>query len=57
LATVYYSGTTSEIDDRFIAFWPNVTGAENRACNSNHEMYSGGHGYFDRTHKDHYNQI
>jgi hypothetical protein len=49
LGDVYYSGTTSEIDERFTAFWPIVTGAINRACNSNHEMYSGGHGYFEKT--------
>jgi hypothetical protein len=49
LGDVYYSGTKSEIDARFNAFWPNVIGAQNRACNSNHEMYSGGHGYFDKT--------
>src|SRR5262249_3253675 len=45
LGDVYYSGTTSEIEERFIPFWPSKPGAS-RACNSNHEMYSGGHGYF-----------
>ena len=49
LGDVYYSGTTSEIDERFMAFWPHVKDAKNRACNSNHEMYSGGHGYFGKT--------
>jgi len=49
LGDVYYSGTKNEIDERFVAFWPQVRGAKNRACNSNHEMYSGGHGYFNRT--------
>jgi hypothetical protein len=49
LGDVYYSGTKEEIDERFMAFWPNVHGAINRACNSNHEMYSGGHGYFEKT--------
>lgn len=49
LGDVYYSGTASEIDERFVAFWPSVKGARNLACNSNHEMYSGGHGYFEKT--------
>jgi Calcineurin-like phosphoesterase len=49
IGDVYYSGTTSEIDERFIAFWPKVKDAKYRACNSNHEMYSGGHGYFNKT--------
>jgi hypothetical protein len=49
LGDVYYSGTTNEIDERFIAFWPSVAGSVSRACNSNHEMYSGGHGYFEKT--------
>jgi hypothetical protein len=49
LGDVYYSGTTSEIEERFIAFWPTVAGATSRACNANHEMYSGGHGYFEKT--------
>lgn len=48
LGDVYYSGTTSEIDARFIAFWPNVKDARSFACNGNHEMYSGGHGYFGK---------
>jgi Calcineurin-like phosphoesterase len=48
LGDVYYSGTASEIDERFTAFWPSVKGAKNLACNANHEMYSGGHGYFDK---------
>src|SRR5438132_772287 len=49
LGDVYYSGTTHEIDERFIPFWPTVADAKSRACNSNHEMYSGGHGYFEKT--------
>jgi hypothetical protein len=48
LGDVYYSGTTSEIDGRLIAFWPSVKDARNLACNGNHEMYSGGHGYFGK---------
>jgi Calcineurin-like phosphoesterase len=49
LGDVYYSGTSREIDGRFIAFWPKVGGARSLACNANHEMYSGGHGYFGKT--------
>jgi len=46
LGDVYYSGTSGEIDDRFIAIWPHVPGATNRALNGNHEMYTGGRAYF-----------
>lgn len=49
LGDVYYSGTEQEIDQRFATFWPTIDGAKSRACNSNHEMYSGGHGYFGKT--------
>ena len=48
LGDVYYSGTEKEIDERLIGFWPNVAGARSFACNGNHEMYSGGHGYFEK---------
>jgi hypothetical protein len=49
IGDVYYSGTEKEIDERFIALWPQVKNAKGRACNSNHEMYSGGHAYFGKT--------
>lgn len=49
LGDVYYSGTESEVRDRFLAPWPKRPGAINRALNSNHEMYSGGDAYFDIT--------
>jgi hypothetical protein len=49
LGDVYYSGTETEIGQRFLKFWPNRPEARNRALNSNHEMYSGGNGYFDIT--------
>lgn len=52
LGDVYYAGTASEVRDRFLAFWPKVARARNYAINSNHEMYSGGEGYFDVTLKD-----
>jgi len=48
LGDVYYSGDLDEVDARFLKIWPRVEGAINRALNSNHEMYSGGYGYFNR---------
>ncbi|MEO7653635.1 MAG: metallophosphoesterase, partial [Bryobacteraceae bacterium] len=47
LGDVYYSGTRAEVQERFLALWPNVPGAMHRALNGNHEMYTGGHSYFD----------
>src|SRR6185295_11208924 len=45
LGDVYYSGTPQEEEQRFVASWP--VGADGAfALNSNHEMYSGGKGYF-----------
>jgi 3',5'-cyclic AMP phosphodiesterase CpdA len=53
LGDVYYSGTAKEIDERFLAKWRIMTKANqnaiSRACNSNHEMYSGGGPYFSKT--------
>ncbi|MGB8444318.1 MAG: hypothetical protein WCE32_07980, partial [Pseudolabrys sp.] len=49
LGDVYYSGTHTEVQQRFLDVWPSRSGAVNRALNSNHEMYSGGDGYFGRT--------
>jgi hypothetical protein len=43
---VYYSGTQKEVKERFIDHWPKVPGALSRALNANHEMYTGGEGYF-----------
>jgi Calcineurin-like phosphoesterase len=48
LGDVYYSGTRAEVTDRFLGLWPSVA-AVNRACNSNHEMYTGGYAYFGLT--------
>jgi hypothetical protein len=47
LGDVYYSGTKDEIKDRFLNLWPKKPSAISRACNANHEMYTGGYGYFD----------
>jgi hypothetical protein len=49
LGDVYYAGTAKEVAERFHYYWPHVSGAVSRALNSNHEMYSGGHAYFDQT--------
>jgi len=46
LGDVYYSGTEDEVRDRFLALWPKTAGKRTIAVNSNHEMYSGGFGYF-----------
>ena len=46
LGDVYYSGTKDEINDRFLNLWPKKPNAISRACNANHEMYTGGYGYF-----------
>jgi hypothetical protein len=46
LGDVYYSGTEDEVEDRFLKVWPSDAAKVNRALNGNHEMYSGGFGYF-----------
>jgi hypothetical protein len=48
LGDTYYSGEDDEIRDRLVGNWPNrPAGAINRSLNGNHEMYSGGKGYFE----------
>jgi hypothetical protein len=50
LGDVYYAGTPKEINERFLTFWPTpAEPGKSFALNSNHEMYSGGYGYFDVT--------
>jgi len=49
IGDVYYAGQPSEVHDRFLDLWPKNPNAESRALNSNHEMYSGGDGYFNET--------
>ena len=52
LGDVYYSGDDHEVQKRFLDLWPKSPkkpNAVNRACNSNHEMYTGGHAYFKKT--------
>jgi hypothetical protein len=46
LGDVYYSGTEDEVQHRFLDPWPRTAGRLSRTLNSNHEMYSGGFGYF-----------
>ena len=46
LGDVYYSGTEDEVEERFLNVWPDDAATINRALNGNHEMYSGGGGYF-----------
>jgi hypothetical protein len=46
LGDVYYSGTEAEVKERFLDVWPTDAATINRGLNGNHEMYSGGFGYF-----------
>jgi hypothetical protein len=52
LGDTYYAGTATEVANRLLAAWPRVDGASNWSLNANHEMYSGGEGYFGETLKD-----
>lgn len=52
LGDVYYSGTEKEVRERFLDVWPSRPDAVSRALNSNHEMYTGGEGYFRVTLKE-----
>jgi 3',5'-cyclic AMP phosphodiesterase CpdA len=51
LGDVYYSGWDHEYRRRFLRYWPVRPDEAARigswALNGNHDMYSGGHGYFD----------
>lgn len=49
LGDVYYSGWKEEYRSRFLPYWPVRSadeGVGSWALNGNHDMYSGGHGYF-----------
>ncbi len=56
LGDTYYSGWPSEYERRFLPHWPVDSADENRvsswSLNANHDMYSGGYGYFDTLLKD-----
>jgi hypothetical protein len=60
LGDVYFSGTKKEIQHRFLdiidAVGPPPATCTYLALNSNHEMYSGGHAYFELTLKSRFNQ-
>ena len=50
LGDVYYSGWPEEYQDRFLRYWPvdrDNTTVLSWSLSGNHDMYSGGHGYFD----------
>jgi hypothetical protein len=47
LGDIYYSGTKTEVKQRFLNVWPATAAKVSRALNGNHEMYSGGFAYFD----------
>jgi hypothetical protein len=47
LGDVYYSGTIDEVQERLVDPWPKDAARWSRTLNGNHEMYSGGYGYFD----------
>ncbi|HEX6243754.1 MAG TPA: trypsin-like peptidase domain-containing protein [Polyangiales bacterium] len=49
LGDVYYAGTEAEVRENFLQHWPTRPPMLSRALNSNHEMYSGGYGYFKLT--------
>jgi len=49
LGDIYYAGTEDEVAERFLSVLPTSTRLKRWfALNANHEMYSGGHAYFDR---------
>ena len=49
LGDTYYCGLREEYEHRFLAHWPVDAGsvASSWSLNGNHDMYSGGHGYFE----------
>ena len=47
LGDIYYSGLPDEVTDRFLDLWPFESTAISRSLNGNHEMYTGGHAYFE----------
>lgn len=49
LGDVYYSGTMQETQRYLLDMWPGNARLAGRACNSNHEMFSGGAAYFEAT--------
>lgn len=54
LGDTYYSGLKEEYLHRFLPLWPVQAGGRARSwsLNGNHDMYAGGHGYFDTLLRD-----
>jgi len=49
LGDTYYSGLEQEMVERFLPpIWPQFPKVISRYLNGNHEMYSGGHAYFEK---------
>jgi hypothetical protein len=50
LGDIYYAGTPREVHRNFLDVWRahGPSGARYWALNANHDMYSGGYGYFER---------
>ncbi len=47
LGDVYYCGLPSEYETRFLNDWPATNAVRSWNLNGNHDMYSGGQGYFN----------
>lgn len=51
LGDVYYAGRRREVENRFLRFWPvqphEAGEVASYSTNANHDMYSGGHAYYD----------
>jgi len=57
LGDTYYSGADNEIRDRLVGDWPKCGATTlGRILNGNHEMYSGGKGYFNALARSPFNQ-
>ncbi len=54
LGDTYYSGLEEEYTHRFLPLWPvqRDSRARSWSLNGNHDMYAGGHGYFDTLLRD-----
>lgn len=51
LGDVYYAGTIEEVQQNLLALWPHREDARSLLLNGNHEMYGGGHGYYQALEK------
>lgn len=54
LGDTYYSGTEDEYHEWFLPLWPVELGSSIKSwsLNGNHDMYAGGHGYFEALLRD-----